>query len=306
MTHGFLATNNSGQVLISSETRNLHFIGKATLDRTIRAFDGYGGLRHFAFRIPCGVAPVPFFTAPTADYYGVAAVREVSSGTWEIEIIRSGIGASIPEVYIFADPRSIAARDSDYGLLVYRDDGTPAFDSRLSPLAITGGTNVVPPSNPLTATVSGLSGKYCTSDPGGSMGPNNFNTTDFSPLGDKPIYFYSSVAQAEREFGFSESEEECDGVDDGYGGCIGAQRNYSWTSVYWAFYRGGIQQAGNQLKVGWITTAFGCKWSESMDGSFIGIGTGGDSGDGGSWPYSNETLNLASTAVITANGARYD
>jgi hypothetical protein len=305
MTHGFLATNTSGQVLISSDTRNLHFIGKATLDRTIRSYNGYGGLRHWAFKIASTVVPVPFFSMPTADYYGVAAVREVSGG-WEIEIIRSGTSDTAPEVYVFADPRGTTERDSTYGMVVYNDDGTPSFDSRLSPLAITGGMSVAPPSNPLTVSVSGLSAKNCNSDPSGSMGPNNYNSYSFSPSGTKPIYSYPSLAQAERQFGFSESEEECDGVGDGYGGCVGVERNYSWTSTYWAFYRGGIQAYGGELRAGWIACSFGCRWTYAVDSAFVGIGTGGDSNDGGVWPYSNETLNLGAIAIITANGARYD
>lgn len=162
MSWGFLATNANGQVLVSSETRNLHFVGKAAYDRTINQFDGYGGLRHWAFRIACNVTPVPFFTMPTEDYYAVAAVRSVGPGAWEIEVIRSGIGNSVPEVYVFADPRGIArSPDTDYGMLVLRDDGTPSFDSRFKPLVITGGTNVAPPANPLDNPVTNVTARFC-------------------------------------------------------------------------------------------------------------------------------------------------
>lgn len=162
MSWGFLATNATGQVLVSSETRNLHFVGKATYDRTINQFDGYGGLRHWAFRITCNVTPVPFFTMPTEDYYAVAAVRTTGPEVWEIEVIRSGTGNSVPEVYVFADPRGIArSPDTNYGMLVLRDDGTPSFDSRFKPLVITGGTNVAPPANPLTNPVTFVTAKYC-------------------------------------------------------------------------------------------------------------------------------------------------
>jgi hypothetical protein len=162
MSRGFLATNQNGQVLISSDTRNLHFVGKAQLSRVINQFDGYGGLRHWAFSIDCNVTPVPFFTMPTSDFYAVAAVRSVSVAKWEIEIIRSGISNEPPEVYVFADPRGATyAPDSNYGLLVLRDDGTPSFDSRYTPLVITGGTSVAPPHNPLTNPVINVSARFC-------------------------------------------------------------------------------------------------------------------------------------------------
>lgn len=308
-TWGFEALNNFGQVLVSSETRNLHFVGKAGLNRLIRQFDGYGGLRHYAFWIDCEVTPVPFFTMPTNDYYGVVAVREISlypdRKTWEIEVIRSGTSAIVPEVYVFSDPRGVIGRNTDYGMLVLRDDGTPSFDSRLKPLTVTGGISVAPPANPLTFAPDTLSAKYCESDPADQMGPDNHNTYQFTAPGNKPIFYYPSIAQAEREFAFYASEEECDGFDV-YNNCVGAKRLYSWNSYYWAFYRGGIRYVGGYLFNGWITAQFGCHWTYDKDSSFIGIGTGGASGDAGQWPYSNETLNLTPTAVITGNGLRYD
>lgn len=316
-TWGFQATNNAGQVLVSSETRNLHFVGKATLNRVIRQFDGYGGLRHYAFRIGCEVTPVPFFSMPTDDFYGIVAVREVSSKMWEIELIRSGTSATVPEVYVFSDPRGIVGRSSNYGMLVLRNDGTPSFDSRLNPLTVTGGMNVAPPSNPLTVGPINLSAKYCSSDPSNQMGPNNYNTNPFTVAGNKPIFYYPSIAQAEREFTFHVSEEECDGVYS-YGNCVGAKRSYSWNSYYWAFYRGGISM-GTEIKfyqfrpytvpiikTGWVAVQFGCHWTEEKDSALFGVGTGGSSGGAGKWPYANETLNLTPTAVITANGALYD
>lgn len=162
MNWGFLATNENGQVLVSSETRNLHFVGKARLDRVINQFDGYGGLRHWAFRVSCKVTPVPFFTMPSDDYYAVAAVRQVDVSVWEIEVIRSGTGSSVPEVYVFSDPRGATnSPDTQYGMMVLNNDGTPSFDSRYKPLAITGGASVAPPDNPLTNPVTYVTARFC-------------------------------------------------------------------------------------------------------------------------------------------------
>lgn len=310
MTYGFVAVNNANQVLVSSDTRNLHFVGKATLDRTITTFDQYGGLRHWAFQISCNVTPVPFFTAPTGDFYAIAAIRQVSPGTWEIEVIRSGTGDSVPEVYVFADPRGFSSeRDSTFGMLVLAADGTPAFDSRLSPLVVSGGLKITHPSNPRPTFPYGLDPKNCNSSTetsGGMFAPDQFNTATVAAMPAKPMFFFPSLAQAEREAAYSASEEECDGATV-KGNCVGAQRNYSWTSTYWAFYRGGIRQmSSTRIDAGWLVVAFGCNWTYSVDSTFVGVGTGGDSGMGGSWPYSNETINLASASIIISNAALYD
>lgn len=306
MTVGFLALNNNNQVLVSSDTRNLHFIGKASYYQTVKQFDGYGGLRQVTFRITCNVTPVPFFTMPTADAYGVSAVRQIDSTTWEIEVIRSGTGDTIPEVYVFCDPRGFSsARDSNYGMLVLANDGTPSFDSRLSPLIVTNGFTVTQSSNPLTATPY-LDPKYCASDAGSQLGPNNDGTSaSYIQTETKPIFFYPTLAQAEREFAFNASEEKCDGFD-AYGNCVGAKRLYSWNSRYWAFYRGGIKLSSGSVTASWITCDYGCNWDYKKDSSFLGIGTGGSSGSSGTWPYSNETLNLVPISVIVGDGAYYD
>ena len=82
MSYGFSATNNYDQILISSDTRNLHFIGKAYLYSTIKASDYYGGMRQWSFRIGTArnIVPLPFFTMTGAEYYGVSAVRQISVG----------------------------------------------------------------------------------------------------------------------------------------------------------------------------------------------------------------------------------
>jgi hypothetical protein len=136
--------------------------------------------------------------------------------------------------------------------------------------------------------------------------PDSEQPFPFPFAGTKPIYFYPSLAQSQREYTFYEYEEECDGLSDPYGGCIGIQREYRWRSSYWAFYRSGVKRVGDSLQCGWITVQYGCNWDYQKDKAFLGIGIGGDSGQGGTWPYSNETLNLRATAVISADGTRYD
>jgi len=305
MSYGFLATNNNDEVLISSDTRNLHFLGKYSSPTLTNSGTAYGGFRELTYTVTTSVTPVPFFDMPTNDYYGIIGIKNTGSNTWEIKLIRSGTGSTYPSLYVFVDPRGVSPTDG-YGMIVYQDDGSEAFDSRRGPLVVTGGTAVTHPSNPLTTSISGLADSGCGSGSShGEFTPDNESSAyNIGTLSSTPIFHYSSLAQAEREASFSGYDEDCDGFDV-YGVCLGFSRVDEWTSTYWAFYRGGIRRDGNNIYAGWITVLGGCHWASWSDDGFFGIDTGGGSSSGGSFPYSNETINLASTAVIVGDGTRY-
>jgi len=308
MSYGFLATNNSNQVLISSDTRNLHLVQKISSPTSITLSNGnYGGIRVLVYRATCNVTPVPFFTMPsTSDYYGCTRVNNVGGNQWDIEILKSGGAYDYPELYVFADARGSSPTDV-YGMKIFRDDGTAAFDSRLSPLVVAGGLSVTHPSNPKPSFPYGLNAHNCESseaDSGGMLIPDQYNTYSVT-LPYKPMFFFPSLAQAERESLFRAEDEACDGVYT-KGNCIGFYRYYKWESTYWAFYRGGLRRGVNQVFAGWITASFGCNWTYYQDGGVLGIGTGSNSGSGGNGPYSNETLNLSAATVIIGDASRYD
>jgi hypothetical protein len=305
MSDGFVAYNSNNEILISSDTRNLHLIAKLTNPTVTASTDGYGGLRFLTYTVQCSVTPVPFFTMPTGDYYGIMAVRNTSGTTWTIEIARSGTGSTYPEVYVFADPRAVTATDS-HGMQVYRNDGTPSFDSRRRPLAITGGTNVSHPSNPRPSPGGGLTARYCGSNASSALAPTEENGGyAVGTMPTKPMFHYSSLAQAQRQIQFYDKDEDCSGFE--YGICIGFEVTEEYWSTYWAFYRGGIRRSGSSLYAGWIVVDAACNWQTRFDEDFLGaIDTGGGGGSGGSWPYSNETINLSSTAVIVGDASRYD
>jgi hypothetical protein len=307
MSTGFLALNNNNQVLVSSETRNLHFVGKVFASGIRNAFDSYGGCRIFTYLVNSAVPIVPFFTMPNNGYYGITAVRNVGGITWEIEILSDVLIEPYPVVYVFADPRASEPTET-HGMQVFMNDGSTSFDSRLRPLAITGGLSVIQPVNPKPALPFGLEPRNCGSNvsyAGVAFAPDQWNAYPMPPLPVNTMYSYSSTAQAQRDAMYSASERECDGVDT-YGNCVGAERDYFWTSNYWAFYRGAIRRVDNEIWAGWVTVAFGCNWTYKKDSALLGIGSGGASGTGGAWPYSNETLNLTSSPVIMADASRYD
>lgn len=304
MTSGFLALNNNNQVLVSSDTRNLHLVAKLASPTLVNGSSAYGGFVELLYTVACAVTPVPFFTMPTGDYYGISSVHNNGS-YWEIRLIRSGTSGSYPEVYVFADPRAVTATDG-FGMQVYLNDGSVAFDSRRSPLAVSGGTAVSHPSNP-RSSIPGLSARYCSSGDGhGGFSPDSENGPyGVSAIPNKPMVHYSSLAQAERQAAYYDRDESCTGFS-AYGGCIGYGTSDEFWSTYWAFYRGGIRRSGNSIYAGWIVVNGGCWWSSYSDSDFVGIGLGGGGSNGGQSPYANDTINLSSTAVIIGDASRYD
>jgi len=307
-TFGIELENNNGQVLISSNSKNLHLVAKLFAPTQVMySEDGYGGIRILRYRVSCSLPPCPFFTMPSqSDFYGLTRITSPSTGLWDIEIIKSGSAANFPEVYVFAEPGAQPEPTEEYGLAVYNEANETAFDSRLLPLVVTGGVTTNHPTNPKTSYSGTLSAQYCGSSGSGYFAPNNYNTFEVGSMPSKPMFLFTSLAQAEREATFSASEEECDGVPDGYGGCAGAQRIYTWVSTYWAFYRGAIRRTTTSIQAGWATASYGCNWTYQKESTLIGIGTGGTSGQGGSWPYSNETLNLGARGVVISDAAIYD
>ena len=304
MSHGFKAVNGNNQILISSDTRNLHLIGKAAGPTVTNSSSAYGGFKELTYTVNSRVTPVPFFTMPTGDYYGIVGVKNTSGTLWEIVMIRSGTGTSYPEVYVFADPRAVDSYDS-HGMVVYRDDGTAAFDSRRMPLAVTNGTSVYPPSNP-RVSIPGLSARSCGSgSDNGAFTPDQENGFYVGSMPTKSMFHYSSLAQAERQGTWTYKDESCTGID-AYGACLGYGTTDEGYSTYWAFYRGGIRRSGDNLYAGWICVLGGCYYGNYSGSGFFGIDLGGDSGSGGWGPYSNETINTGATAVIVGDGARYD
>jgi predicted secreted protein len=308
MSTGFIAYNNSGDVLVSSDTKNLHFIQKITTPTSLEETSDYhGGIRRWIYRATCSVTPVPFFTTPTSDYYAISRIKSAGTNLWDIEVIRSGTSSTTPDVYIFAEPSAASSTDT-YGMVVYMDDGSAAFDSRLRPLAVTGGLSVTHPSNPRSSySTSGLSAKNCSTSVAtynSNFIPTESNTYQLSGQSSKPMFCYLSLAQSEREIFRQESEEECDGFD--YGTCIGSGRFYYWDSTYWAFYRGGIKFTNDAVSAGWIVVDWGCNWVYRKDSNILGIGTGGGGGSGGDYPYSNETINTAAVSLIAGDASRYD
>ena len=329
MAHGFIAYNANNQMLASSETRNLHFVGKATFTRTLASRSNYGGMSIWSYRINCKVTPVPFFSLPGEGHGAIAAIRQAAAGVWDIEVIRAGAFSARPDVYVFSDPRGITSGiGTSFGMQILHNDGTPSFDSRLGPLAVTGGALVAQPASPINpawrivpyydsiigtqdynyqdSAGTQINVSYGTSlwaDEGTGDASHLLSPTHYSSYpvsvgagNSKPIFYYPSLAQSIRVVS----------------GIYKIGQTYRCNSNYWVLYRGGISLSGNTLKAGWISAIVGSYWKAARKDSGTTFGSGVDAssivsaGAGGVPPYFNESLNLQSAAVIIGNGAWYD
>jgi hypothetical protein len=328
MSSGFTVLNDNNEVLVSSDTKNLHFAGKATKPSTpLNTFTNHGGFVELVYTITLSnrtSIPVPFFTMPdTSKYYSIAGIKGVDSGssdkTWSITILRTGgstAAADMPEVYVFVDPTSVTTAGGT-GLQVFNSDGSISFNSRALPLAITQTVLVKPPSNPVNASnFTTLTSAQC-----GSINNNNFAPTEYNsfptgpmttvPKPTKPIYHYNALPQTQREAVFYSYTESCTGFS-AYGFCVGYESSLANTSTYWAFYRGGIGNIDEHtyytvVRAGWVPVIAGCHWASTSDGDFLILfGPGSSNSAGGAWPYSDETINLTLQPVIVADGSRYD
>ena len=337
MSYGFEATNNNGQVLISSETRNLHFVEKLTGPRNltvsisdldagiIYSSNINGGIRRWRYSAYCYVTPVPFFTMPTNDYYGILRIVNKGNNRWDIEIFRSGTSDTVPELYIFTDARGVVNYYGTHGMIVYRDDETPSFDSRKQPLVVNGGVSVTHPSNP--RTVSDLMYNRTYAPFCGAVGADNaglfqsnqsnsytINTTGSYPV--KPIFSFLSIAQSQRQLTAFDTQ----GYNDSFWGQE-YNRDY-WYSYYWQFYRGAISNpiattTGLHILSEDITTplVLGTQpyWESNVTSAyFYNKGSNGNweqratpSGDDGLWlqgiPWDIYFTNKEGTAAIAYN-----
>lgn len=298
MSAGFSALNNNGQVLVSQVHKNLHFWKKATYvgQPLTNSVDGYCQI--WSYTSDCPNYPVPFFSLISSATMGVSRIYG-SPGAWTIEILAGNTGGwlSPGEVYVFAIPTGWTTTQT-MGLRVNSDDATPSFDSRFLPLSVTGAASITPPGTIYVHATGGWTNSRS------DFTPDQFNDYGAVFTGvTKPIVSYATVAQAERETYFTYRNDTCE-----VPGLCGSCSVRSWTRYetwWWAFFRGGIRRSGNNLQSGWVAVYNGARTAETGSKGDI-FGNSGNSSSGGSWPYTNETLNVGATSVLFSNGELYD
>lgn len=289
MTFGFEATNTSGQVLISDQTQNLHFFGKAGLSikfsSDLTASNSPTAIVR-TYYTTCLSNPFPFFTMPVTGTcsYGISRIYG-AAGSWYIELIQGGFNSSLdttaynndPEVYIFCNlaNRPITLAGDSNGLIVYGSNGTAntrVFDSRYIPLVVTAGFgNAYPPSNPYDNAiqaqpgVAGYDGRnlaisahsngysYNSAEIVGSFYPKNATYLSGAINNSKPIYCYSAVGQCEREQRF---QDYVLWDERNYLG-FGSSGRFDAACTYWYTYRSSILSNSSGLYCTWLPATRG-------------------------------------------------
>jgi len=303
-TYGFLATNGNSQVLISSKTKNLHFLGKATYYQTLQSTNSYGGIRRWSYRIVSITTPIPFFTTPTSESYAILRITIVAADTWEIEIIKSGSSDVKPEVYVFTEANGQIKPINSWGMRVLNETSGVTYDSRLRPLIVRAGGSVTQPYDPITSIPppNALDASECKTDASPYLIPNATTSSTVSGVSSlvKPIVNYQSVSQAQKQFTVTMVSKTGFFV----------KQTYVRTSNYWVFCRGGISisPSGSTLNItnGWIAVDYSCNWTYKKESTFLGIGVGGNSRTGGTWPFENSSINMNPVSFIISDGELYD
>jgi hypothetical protein len=290
----------------------LHFLGKATLHSVLQSTNQRGGIRRATFRINSEGTPVPFFTVPTADRYGIVRMTRISGITWDIELIRSGYSDVLPEVYIFTEVTSQHVAYGSWGMKVVNEtDGRATYDSRLKPLIIRGGTEVIPPINPMSTYPNAeLNAESCLTNASELFIANQTNYTPvYNTNVSKLIVSYQSVAQTMRQIDKVRTKYKCFGASFN-GNCIGFGDYTYYYSWYWNFWRAGISayQSGTTTNIdtGWITINWGCRSDIKEINKFFGIRYDTDSSSAGEWPLTNASINMGPVPVMISDGALYD
>jgi hypothetical protein len=133
----------------------------------------------------------------------------------------------------------------------------------------------------------------------------NVTTSYSTSLPTKPLFFFSSNAQAEREVHVNSEEKKCDTFSI-KGNCAALERTYTYDSYYWAFYRNVITWTPSAVGSTWCVANWGCHWNYVKTSQSFGIATGGANATGGAWPFTNENVNTFNNTVIIGDASLYD
>lgn len=306
MSYGFSAINTSGQIIISDEMENLHFLGKATLTGNDGGSDnvyGSDGRIIFTYTITTSATPLVFIKPADYNRWHAVMTQSNSGSNWTFDVIVSGTSSSNPpELFCFVNANNATGTSETHGLVVWKADGTTrTFDSRYNPLAISGGGNLAPATCPCNdgcpTTTSGHPWNYNTLDH--DFGTSNqYNSQAISGTYTNLMFSAPSLAQA--VYKRQAEGYKCSSHPSWKSGC---QQHWS-TAMWWMMYRNGFRIRNGYFDAGWITYASGYSFSSNHEsGGWFGGGGGGYST--GSMPYTAKTINQTSNAYMTADSTRY-
>lgn len=304
-TYGFRAYNDANQVLISSDLENLHYGGKATYGGLASSMAEYGGHQIHTYTFTTTGLPLVFIKPIFYDrFYAVLTHKQVGS-LWTFDVIHSGTTDAHPDLHIFVTPKDLSAPTEQYGMQVFLENGDPSFDSRLSPLSISGGgvcrPTTCPPNDGCTPNSERQTDwNYNVLDWDFNT-DQSFNAYALNGLVHTDLMFASpSLAQSawiRRYYG-----EKCSDKPYPQSGC---QKHESWVS-WGVFYRNAFRLTSTTFDAGWIPLAHNYFFSSQYDdGGWFG-GGGGSSTVGAPMPFVQKTINLVDNAYILADVRLYE
>jgi len=322
MSYGFSTINTAGQVIISDEMENLHFVGKATLSGNDggnygdfpeygsvqgleNQYDSLDGRVIFTYTITTSGTPLVFIKPSDYTRWHAVLTQSYSGNNWTFKVIASGLDTSnAPSLYCFVNANNVPASSDNWGLLVQKSSTVKTFDSRLSPLAVDDGGSIVPPADPTDS--AGLP----TSTSGHSWNDANLDhdfrsTTRYNSDSLTTNLTYTDLMFSAPSLAQAVYQRQKDGYKRSCGdyGCC-CQDHYS-TALWWVFYRNTFRIRSGYFDAGWTNFAAGFAFSSNFEGGGW-FGGGGGSFSTGSAPYSPKTINLTSNAYIIADSTRYD
>ena len=152
MSYGFRVKNNSGNILVSDETYNLVYLGKATFIGVTYTFTSVLNIPTFEvselkYEINSGGAPiVPFLYNPNSggnsnrSAFGGIANLELVGNIWTLYIYIDRFASFVPTVYCFR--RIASAPLTGYGMAVFDASGAQTYNTNANHINLKSIVNV--------------------------------------------------------------------------------------------------------------------------------------------------------------------
>jgi hypothetical protein len=313
MTYGFLAHNEQNQVLISSDLENLHYGGQATLTGTYSS--GYGNFPDYSgsydtldgncqhdFSFTTSGTPIVFLRPGDYSRFYAVLTHQQSGNNWTFRTIHSGTSSSPPQLHVFVVASNLPASAEQYGFQVFLDNGTTAFDSRLSPLSVQDGGVSQPPPDPTDST--GLPGVSNTGWNDATLDHDFRSTTRFNSATLSTSVAYTDLMFSAPSLAQAVYSRRKDGHKLSEGDAYSDDQHHYSTALWWVMYRSAFRLTSTTFDSGWATFAAGFHFSSAWeDGGWMG--GGGGSLSYGTQPYESKTINLTDNAYILTDVGRY-
>ena len=229
MAHGLLVKNDDDEVLIDSDFKHYHFLGKynhtsvtqvpdileggvangaqgSNANKGMQNMPSKGEIYKYTVAVNGLIPPICFIkptsTGSSAPFTGIVLTKQVSTN-WEIWVFQSTVTSASPVLYCFAPLSQISnSTSTTHGLKTFDSSGVATFDSRFKPLRVVGGGDITSP----TTAHTGSSGSGFTVSLSVNASSASTSFTTQSSASDL-IYYCPSIAHACQQYTYMEADE---------------------------------------------------------------------------------------------------